>query len=163
MNQRRLKAFWLLLASVSLVLLTAAVLLSRRASIETSSELPVGTVIAAGDEEMVAAVSPEMFAAGNIFHPLRGKAPPAETAAAGAPAVLPTQVLKLTGIFGYGSQAGAIITGVSGAPDAKQKPPTVFYLGDQVGDYTLLELTDRQAILERNGERLILPLKEKQP
>lgn len=126
--------------------------------------------------ETVEVKRPEVKAAdlatGNLFHPLRGAAVPAEQEKAAAkPSARPPAAGKfeLTGIFLFGEARGVIITGAEQPQAAGKKPvkPKQLYReGDPVGGgYVVRKIEKDQAVLMRGSEKTVLLLhkKEKKP
>ena len=109
------------------------------------------------------------LAAGNLFHPLRGAAVPAEQEKAAAkPSARPPAAGKfeLTGIFSFGDARGVIITGAEQSQAAGKKPvkPKQLYReGDPVGGgYVVRKIEKDQAVLMRGSEKTVLLLHKKQ-
>ncbi|WP_337748365.1 hypothetical protein [Victivallis vadensis] len=106
---------------------------------------------------------------GNLFHPLRGAAVPAEQEKAVAkPSARPPAAGKfeLTGIFSFGDARGVIITGAEQPQAAGKKPvkPKQLYReGDPVGGgYVVRKIEKDQAVLMRGSEKTVLLLHKKQ-
>ncbi|MST97546.1 hypothetical protein FYJ85_10900 [Victivallaceae bacterium BBE-744-WT-12] len=106
---------------------------------------------------------------GNLFHPLRGAAVPAEQEKAAAkPSARPPAAGKfeLTGIFSFGDARGVIITGAEQPQAAGKKPvkPKQLYReGDPVGGgYVVRKIEKDQAVLMRGSEKTVLLLHKKQ-
>ena len=112
------------------------------------------------------------LADGNLFHPLRGAAVPAEQEKAAAkPSARPPAAgkLELTGIFSFGDARGAIIAGAEqpqAAAPKPVKPKQLYREGDPVGGgYVVQKIEKDQAVLMRGSEKTVLLLhkKEKKP
>lgn len=109
------------------------------------------------------------LAEGNLFHPLRGAAVPAEQEKAAAkPSARPPTAGKfeLTGIFSFGDARGAIIAGAE-QPQAvgpkPVKPKQLYREGDPVGGgYVVRKLEKDRAVLSRGSEKTVLLLHKKQ-
>ena len=154
---------------IALVFLVLAFLTGGAVESREKFELPDAPETAEAKRPEVKAAD---LAAGNLFHPLRGAAVPAEQEKAAAkPSARPPAAGKfeLTGIFSFGDARGVIITGAEQSQAAGKKPvkPKQLYReGDPVGGgYVVRKIEKDRAVLTRGSEKTVLLLhkKEKKP
>ena len=151
---------------IALVFLVLAFLTGGTVELQEKFELPDAPETAGVKRSEVKSAD---LAAGNLFHPQRGAAVPAEQekAAARPSARLPAAgKFELTGIFSFGDARGAIITGAEELQTAGKmpvKPKPLYREGDPVGSgYVVQKIEKDRAILSRENEKTVLLLHKKE-